>query len=340
MLLTANLTTEALTRNVELGIQLTSSESYDLYQQFLIGFWRESSSELLEPGSLSKVELITEPELSPPEKLLSTMGGIHTLKEGVERLLGQAKSEITVTSFGIDSQHETTRKIIEAARNGKRVRIMARPRQTQSTMSALMALAESGCEVRGQRWLHAKCVVVDTDDGWSGLVMTANFEPKGLDVGFESGIFLRGHDAEELHETVEEWWRDFPQIFFNGRRLNEIEGNVDLWDGEGLRPTSIQQKGEVNLGEFRAKTFEEMDEFTPDLSKAAKRKDILYHECKFRWTVLPPRVPPGALKVSVEDELQVNKLGQETFVVIQRPNQMTKAQGLASKLRAKIVSDS
>lgn len=49
-LLTANLTFEALTRNVELSIELNSTEVRDLYRQFLIGFWQESSNELLHQG--------------------------------------------------------------------------------------------------------------------------------------------------------------------------------------------------------------------------------------------------------------------------------------------------
>ena len=213
-LFTANLTSEALVRNVELGVELTPFEARDLFRQFLIGFWRESTSELLDSGSIDKVKKRENIKLNIPSEMLCTTGQIQTIKQGLSELISRAKSEIIVSTYGIQLQHEITQELLMAVQSGKKVRILARPRSNKSTMDALLAMLEAGAEVRGHPWLHAKCVIVDTDVGWSGLVMTSNIEQTGLDKGFESGIQLRSDDAEALKKILEDWWDNFPYALF------------------------------------------------------------------------------------------------------------------------------
>jgi cardiolipin synthase len=294
-LLTANLTSEALTRNVEIAVELTPAEVRDLFKQFLIGFWRESSSELLEPGGLNSSELVDGLATEEPRDVLCTTNRMHTLRDAVDRLMEEARSEIVVSSFGFDLQHETVQKLVAAATLGKKVRIFARPRQNKASMNALVALREAGAEVSGHPWLHAKCVIADTERGWAGLVMTANFEARGLDEGFETGVLLEPRDAETVRAYAGEWAEVFPMELFVNKRVGEVEGEVTLWKNEELRKFSIRVKGETDLGEFRVRRIEEMDGFTPDFSRVAERGDVIYHQQTFKWVVLPPRPepPPG-----------------------------------------------
>jgi phosphatidylserine/phosphatidylglycerophosphate/cardiolipin synthase-like enzyme len=289
-LLTANLTSEALTRNVEIAVELTRSETQDLFKQFLIGFWKESASELLEPGGLSRVEPMEGIAITEPSEILCTAKSIHTLRDAVNRLIEEAKSEIVVSSFGFDLQHETVQKLVAAARGGKKVRIFARPRPNRATMNALIELAQAGAEVHGHPWLHAKCVITDTQRGWSSLIMTANFEARGLDEGFETGVLLGPRDTESLQAYVKDWAEDFPMDLFVGKRVGELEGEVTLWMNEEPRRFSIREKGEIDLGEFQAKKFEDMNGFVPDFSKVAGRGTEICHQQTFKWTVLPPKL--------------------------------------------------
>lgn len=288
-LLTANLTSEALTRNVELAVELTVSEVRDLFEQFLIGFWKESSSELLEKGGLSRVEPTPDLGVENPREVLCTTGEIHTLRSTADRLIEEAKSEIVVSSFGFDLQHETVQKLAAAAAAGKVVRVFARPRQNKTTMDALVALRKAGADVRGHPWLHAKCLVVDTERGWTGLLMTANLEKKGLDEGFETGTLLEGKEAEILHEYAGSWQESFPLELLVDRRIGDVEGEVTIWrDGE-FRKISVGKKGETDIHEFRVKKVEEMEGFEPDFSKVAERGNEIYREHTFVWTVLAPK---------------------------------------------------
>jgi len=338
-LLTANLTSEALTRNVEIGVELDSDEVHDLFRQFLIGFWIESSNELLEPGSISKIEPLSDVVLPSPLQLLSTTSRTSTIKQRVDALIDAAKSEIIVSSFGIDMKHETTQKIIQAARAGTKVRILSRPRPNKNTMNALIALVEAGAEVRGHRWLHAKCVLADTNEGWSGLVMTSNVESHGLDKGFESGISLHGKDADSLYAMAENWWRNFPQLLFTKKKLGDVEGDVLLWSDETLKKITIKKRYEEDLGEFTAKSFDEIEGFQPNLVPEKTNKEaVKYHEHTFHWTVLPPKLPPDAKRESSDGDIDVYKYGGESYIVVQRAAQLSKARKLASELHAKIVT--
>ena len=348
-LLTANLTSEALTRNVEIGVKLNSSEVNGMYRQFLIGFWLESSHELLKPSGLSKVVLSADTKYELPESHLCTTSQTHTLKEAVKNLIGKAKSEIIISSFGIDVQHETTKEIVMAAKSGKKVRILARPRNNKSTMGALTSLVEAGAEIRGHPWLHAKCILVDLNEGWTGLIMTANIESKGLDEGFESGIPVHRADATNLHLILEDWWQNFPKTFFTNKKQGEIEGDVSLWRDETLTTISIQKKFEEDIGEFEAKSFDEMEIFTPTevsrhiqhlSARTASKENTLYHEHILSWTILPPKLPANLKKDSMDGDIPIYKRGEDVFVAIQRKDQLSKAKKLAVSMHAKIVFDS
>lgn len=292
ILLTANLTSEALTRNVELAVELNAIEIRGLFKQFLIGFWKESSNELLDKGGLSKVGKWVGPYPEGLNELPCTTSGTQTLKSAADTLVESARGEIAVSSFGFDATHETVQRLIAAAKSGKKVSVFARPRPNKSTMEALIALKGAGAVVRGHRWLHAKFLVADTSGGLTGLVMTANLEKRGLDEGFESGVMLDSRDAETLWAYSAEWDDTFPQELLVGSRIGDVKGEVTLWVKDEPRQVSVKEKGVLGLGEFGVKTVEEAEKFTPDFGKVSERGNEIYHQQTFTWTVVAPK-PQG-----------------------------------------------
>jgi cardiolipin synthase A/B len=337
-LFTANLTLEALVRNVELGVELTPFEARDLFRQFLIGFWRESSSELLDPGSISKVKTVNSFNLNNPSTVLCTAGQIQTIKKGLSDLISIAKNEIIVSTYGIQLQHEITQKLIAAAKSGKKVRVMARPRANKTTMEALVALLIAGAEVRGHPWLHAKSMIVDTAEGWSGLVMTANIEATGLDRGFETGISLQEGDAAFLHKIFENWWENFPYALFSNKTVGQVSGDLLIWQNEHLAKITVGDSYPENLGEIVAKSFEEMEQVKPDLtSRIAAKKDELFHEYVFSWSIVPPKLPVNAQRIRVEGDIGVYRQGNEFLVAIQHKDQLVAAQKIAANIHGKVV---
>ena len=291
-LLTANLTTEALTRNPELAVELEKSEVHDLFREFLIGFWEESQNELLSPDRLGTVRPWEgNRQWSVPRVVLSTTKNIQTIRECMMNLIEQAESQVMLSTFGIDSKHPVTQRILKAAKDGKRIRILARPRPNKTTMNALVDLARAGAEVRGHPWLHAKSLIVDHDGSWNGMVMTSNVESRGLDEGFESGVHLVGKSAEDLRQVLEAWWREIPVELSVKARLGDVEGSLQVWQGDRLFRVLVESRGQINLGEIQAKSSEEMESNAPpSLRKPMISRDsILYKRILYTWRLLPPK---------------------------------------------------
>jgi cardiolipin synthase len=296
-LLTANLTTEALMRNPEIAIELNRDEAQDLFRQFLIGFWEESKNELLGPDRLGSVRPSAEKvQWTSPKTLLCTAGNIKTIKRTMLDLIERANSEIILSTFGIDSEHPVTQNLLRALAAGKKVRILARPRPSKMTMTALLSLAKAGAEVRGHPWLHAKALLVNNDDNWHGMIMTSNVEARGLDDGFETGISLANNDAEQLRTIMEKWWQDFPLRLSLNSKVGDVEGPVQLWRDDRPLRVSIEKHGQFALGEIEARSTDEMEQTSPSsFPKPSLPKDTtLYHKISYTWRVLPPK----PLKVS------------------------------------------
>lgn len=170
--------------------------------------------------------------------------------------------------------------------------------------------------------------------------MTANFEGKGLEEGFESGISVSGEGADDLHRIMEGWWHDFAQILFTQKRLGDILGDVLLWSDETLKKVSVQAEADEDLGEFETKSFDEMEKLVPPIAqRGPTRGTVLYHRKTFRWRVLAPRLPAGVSRVPRNDDLKVYKRGKELFVAIDRLEELPKARALGEELSAKVVAE-
>ncbi len=287
-LLTANLTTEALMRNPEMAVELNRDEVQDLFRQFLAGFWEESQNELLAPDRLSVVRPPAEDgQLSPPKILLCTTRRLKTIKQAMLNLIERASSEIILSTFGIDSQHSVTQSLLKALADGKKMRILARPRPSKATMTALLLLAKAGAEVRGHQWLHAKSLVIDHNGSWEGIIMTSNVEQRGLDEGFETGILLQGDDARRLHDVLETWWKELPLKLSLSTKLGEVEGPVQVWFEDKSLRVSIEKQGEINLGEMDARSPADMQRANPVSFRkpSLPRDSTLYHKILYTWRI-------------------------------------------------------
>jgi cardiolipin synthase len=285
-LLTANLTTEALMRNPEMAVELHRDEAQDLFRQFLAGFWEESQNELLGPDRLSLVRPpVDDGQWTAPKILLCTTRRLKTIKQAMLNLIERADSEIILSTFGIDSQHPVTQSLLKAMSEGKRVRILARPRASKTTMTALLLLAKADAEVRGHQWLHAKSLLIDHNGSWEGMIMTSNVEQRGLDEGFETGILLQGDDARRLHDLLEIWWKELPLKLSLSTKLGEVEGPVQVWLEDRSLRVSVEKQGEINLGEMDAKSPEDMQRAIPVSFRkpSLPRDSTLYHKILYTW---------------------------------------------------------
>ncbi|HCL77223.1 MAG TPA: phosphatidylserine/phosphatidylglycerophosphate/cardiolipin synthase family protein, partial [Pseudomonas sp.] len=171
MLLTANLTTEALERNEELGVQLLPDEVLEMASYLRWAMWESAEHEMVDPKDRFKaVKALGEVKHpAATTAVVATTAGSNTLRQEILRLICEAREQIIVSSFGWDAEHEVVKLLCARAQAGLQVIVLARVRP--AAMPALIALAKAGAVVYAFNWLHAKAIWTDRRQG---LLMSAN----------------------------------------------------------------------------------------------------------------------------------------------------------------------
>lgn len=302
MLLTANLTSEALERNEELAIVLTKQEVVDATANAKWAMWEAAEHELVDPKDRFKAvkPLGKVPHPAASLALIATTSKIHTIRDEALRLIDSAQSHIIVSSFGWDAEHEVVRRLVARAREGINVTVCARVRP--SSMPALLALAEAGAQVVGFKWLHAKAIWTDSQHA---MVMSANLQPDGLDHGFEMGVRLSGSRAAEVFARLTRWTEGAEWRLAAAPALGDVSGKLMLWQGGKLVDDEVQPSAHINLGTVTASSAHELWAQRPATPKTGNLPRLV-HELRCTWTVAAPRLAAKAKEVrrSVEGEEQ------------------------------------
>jgi cardiolipin synthase len=290
MLLTANLTKEALQRNEELGIVLETSEVVELTGYLGWAMWESAEHELLDPGDRFKSAkaLGKVPHPRPGKAIVATTAHWHGMREELLRLVDGARARIVVSSFGWDEEHDVVQRLCARARAGIEVTVLARLRP--ASMPALLALAESGATVLAFKWLHAKAIWTDQGDA---LVMSANLQRHGLDQGFELGVRLNGARAEELLQRMETWRRAAPWTLALRARLGDVSGTVKLWHRGEMRDACVDTLAEVALDPVTASSADALDAPMPAIPREGELPRLA-HALRCSWSVVPPALAPKA----------------------------------------------
>lgn len=347
LLLTSNLTKEALSRNEELAVQLKPKEILKIYEKLKWAFWECAEHQAIQPGRLSSFEpvgLIEQPV--DVEGVLWTAKDRTQLKEKALELIENEEVEIIASSFGWGAEHEIVRALCEKARGGVDVTILARLRP--AAMPGLLALAEAGARVLGFRWLHAKSVWT----AYSGaLITSANFERHGMDEGFELGVSLVDERSGELGKLLRSWigsayWELMPEPF-----LGELEGDVRIWHEGQLLKESIEKERIVDLGKVVASDISDMTVAMPELPSPKNGIAILAHYLECFWCSVPPQVHPKAKeaykkmkgtsgkkakKVSYKPPV-FKEPGGRRVVVVNGPEQLSEARAILRDAQAQAI---
>lgn len=290
ILLTANLTAEALERNEEIAVTLTAAEAVEVTGYLKWAMWESAEHELIDPKDRFKA---TRPlgKVAHPDAgaaIVATTAATNTVRAEALRLIDGARSRIVVSSFGWDEDHQVVRRLCARAREGLDVTVLARVRP--SSMQALLALAEAGVTVLGFRWLHAKAIWTDSGQA---LVMSANLQRDGLDHGFELGVRLSDGRAQEVLERLEGWrgaaaWRLDPKP-----RLGALSGAVMLWQRGQLVEAEIKASIDVDLGAVMAASAASLEAPRPALSENGELPRLA-HELRCTWQVVAPTLASKA----------------------------------------------
>lgn len=291
ILSTANFN-RALRDNIEFGVELDGEDACDLAAYFNRAFWCEASHELVERGRLSEVaKAPVDPPMPQGRRVFGTLRQAHTLRETVLSMIRSANREILLASYGMAEGHETVRALIEAARKGIAVTVLTRPRP--AVAAAVKALAEAGARVVAQHNLHAKALVVDG----RALVMSANFEPLGLDNGFEVGVVPSEAIASDIELNLRTWANAFPWTYSanatrGGQLADFLPADKNLRDGI----KRIVVVHEQQCADQIAQNALRLEDAPQPPMRPNPRPDEIPQKIIFSWQVVPPQLPKGAKK--------------------------------------------
>lgn len=344
LLLTANLTKEALERNEELAVELTQEEVEEVFALARWAFWEYAEHELIDPKdrfrSVKPVGVVEHPTPSP--HVPATTSESQELRTDAARLIKSAAKEIVVASFGWDKDHEILEFLCVRASEGLDVTVLARARASQ--MPALLALAESGARVLGFKWLHAKALCAD---GASALVMSANLQAEGLDRGFELGIRLNDDRAEEVNGRLDEWAKAARWELLASPTLGDIQGKALVWRDNRLDEMTVETEHQIDLGLVTAESADALDDTAPSIPSPEGELPESAHEIVYEWTARAPvlaanakpvlRPAEGGEKPTAYDPPVFVEPGGRRVVAVTSEQQLPKARQVADSTAAKAI---
>lgn len=290
LLLTSNLTKDALRRNHELALELRAEEVRGMAALFAWAFWESAQRELLEARRLRPVTAAARlplPEASGT--IVATAGTKRDLRAAVLELIRGAQRRLVVTTFGIGERAVIDALCERAAANVQVTLLVRHPRGAM--LPVLRELSRGGVHVAGvSKFLHAKAIVAD---GARGLVMTANLEKHGLEEGFELGVRLGSDDSAELERVLAAWDASAEFRLRDAARVGELRGTVQVLNGKGYKDLLIEPVYELDAGTVNVDCCTKVE--------SAKRPTAprlpngrLFHRIEHTWTICPPQLARGA----------------------------------------------
>lgn len=294
--LTANLTAEALERNEELVVELTRAEVERAFAWARHAFWSKATHELLDAERLSPcAALAGMSEPAGDGSVVATCGATCAIRDAALDVIRGARARLVIASFGWQLDHPVVQALLERARSGLAVTILARVRP--STMPALLALRAAGATVMGFKWLHAKAIWSDRGEA---LMASANFERHGLDQGFELGVRLSGERATAIGRALDAWANTASLRLETSVAVGDVVGDVQTWSGDRFHPVSVERSRELTLPREIAPCATMLDKL-PAPSVETPSNGKRFHRTVARRTIEAPVLSQKAVKFALPE---------------------------------------
>ena len=289
LLLTSNLTEDALRRNHELAVDLRPDEVRGLAALFAWAFWEAPQHELWGPGRLPPVTAAGRiPLPAASGAIVATAGTRSDLRAAVLELLRGATQRLVVATFGIGDREVIDLLCARAAKIPVTL-LVRHPRG--ALLPVLRELTRSGVHVVGAgKFLHAKAIVAD---GARALVMSANLERHGLDEGFELGVRLGREDATAVERVLAAWEADAAFRLRDRAKLGDIQGAVQIMNGKGYKDLVVEPMHQASAGVVDVDCCTKVESAKRPIAPRLP-EGKLFHRVEYAWTVRPPALARGA----------------------------------------------
>jgi len=289
---TANFTKEALSRNQELGIILKSLAGIkQVYFFFQRGFWEESTHEY--NGDWLPIKDRGLKPLALSDRIISTSKNNRSLKEKIKSLIEKTTGPLIISSYSFKIDNELTKLLIKISTKRNLI-ILTRPREIN--VPALNKMLSGGAKILCYDFIHAKFIFAPNEE--KGIIMSANFDNRGLEDGYEIGVFLNELECNELSMISKFWIDNATYSYESSKNIKEMKlGRVKFQDKNGiikyeiLSTKTIEQiKEPSDLREIK-----ELNEITFD-NNFIDEKTIVKRVIVKR-KIIPPKLPTNSTKI-------------------------------------------
>ncbi|WGK68801.1 phospholipase D-like domain-containing protein [Candidatus Haliotispira prima] len=307
LLLTANLTCEALERNEELAISLSRPEIEEMIAIFKWALFENAEHEMLDNVDFKSVQPLGEIEHPSSSDcsdcMLTTTTESNTIRSYALELIERADRHLIISSFGWQEDHQITDAICEKAKAGVDVVILTRIRL--ASMKTLTKLRLAGANVYGFKWLHAKAIWNDANEA---MLMSANLQHEGLDTGFEIGIRLSASRASNLKNSLLGFLNKPHSELVLDTTLGKLLGPVKIWGSNELTDIEVKKFTDIEVEKQEVRKLKGVVATcasTLDREAAIPNDhwlDFPAHELKYQWKVTAPILPKDAEELFWEEQ--------------------------------------
>ncbi|MBD3192833.1 MAG: hypothetical protein GF308_19495 [Candidatus Heimdallarchaeota archaeon] len=316
---TANFTKEALLRNRELGIKLDNNEDITkLFYIFQSGFWEESdqqlSSDVWNPAEKRNLQ-----KIDYNQRLFPTLKGNKTLKQNLIKLINETQGQLIASSYLFYLDNEVSQKIVSESLN-RDVIILMRPKEKNRDFAK--KVLENGGKVFAFDYIHAKFLFAPDND--RAIIMTANFDDKGLETGYEIGIDLNKEECIELLKITKNWIDNAEYLLENLTNIQNCKnGFIKFWDNMDLKQFEITEE-QIEEEKIKIKDLRELKKYRNERFKPKKIYDsIIPKKIILRRICHLPTLPEKATKVKENPfKYPLYKHKNKRFLVLKKQNQI------------------
>lgn len=266
---TSNFNKEPLSKDGEVGIMLDDSSAKNLANLFVKTFWEKSENELLMSGESLKNNIIlkeTSILLDESSMFFTFDDKYNSIKEYVIKYVQNAEKRIYITSFNYNYK-DVEDIMIDKAKQGLDIQIIGRDRKILNSNLYKILKDYENVSFYIHEHIHAKLLICDN----SALLLTANFEKKGMDTGVEVGIKINSLEAEKVFG----FYKNFAIYCHIAVKKYVIESNDILWKSgdNNIESSKINVKDViVNVGKTKKDIKPNFDKIRKDKQYSPKIK--------------------------------------------------------------------
>lgn len=295
---TANFTEDALSRNQELGIVLSDEAINECFRFFRRGFWLESKQELIRKGRWDPIKKEQFRKELNNQLIRTTEKQRTDIKEEIRGLIKQSKGLIIISSYGFSKEHEISQLLQEQSKN-REIIILTRPRDRNSSFQEF--ITNQNVKIYAYKFLHSKFVLIPKEK--KGFIMTANFEERGLDSGYELGLKLNESMVKELLSISTEWITKARYNWRKSENLSRItEGKKVILEKRSEKTIEIKKEEMIRLNDSKPNNLHKMrEEMENPFRNQSFNKNSNAKKIVISKKIIPPRLPEKAIKISEKE---------------------------------------